>query len=228
MPLSNAATLMISSLDPHTRRLVRLSAAITGADERTTRRVIDETVGSVPPRLVEEVILQSYLFAGFPRTLNAARMWRAASGIPAPAADDLASSSHFAEWEASGERTCAIVYGRSYEMLRHNVRDLHPALDAWMVTDGYGKVLSRPGLDLKRRELCIVAACAAAAQQRQLHSHLHGALNSGASADEVAGTLDALSDIVASDDIEGYKALLARVVGRRADARVSGNESNVR
>ena len=66
-----------------------------------------------------------------------------------------------------------------YERLRENIRDLHPLLDDWMIVEGYGKVLSRPGLDLARRELCIVAACAAAAQDRQLHSHLHGALNVG-------------------------------------------------
>jgi 4-carboxymuconolactone decarboxylase len=209
---------MNPSLDADTRLLVRLSAAITGADEPLTRRVIDEMVGAVGPELVDEVILQSYLFAGFPRTLNAARMWRTASGIPAPPADDSASSRHLAEWEERGEETCAIVYGEFYAMLRRNVRELHPALDSWMITDGYGKVLSRPGLDLKRRELCIVAACAAAGQQRQLHSHLHGALNSGASAFEVFATLDALSDLVAESQLARYKTLLARVVARRRPA----------
>src|SRR6476659_10028596 len=153
---------MNSPLDADTRLLVRLSAAIAGADEQVTRRVIDEIVGAVSSDLVDEVILQSYLFAGFPRTLNAARMWRAVSVLPAPAADDEAAVRNAGKWESLGEKTCAIVYGDSYEMLRNNVRQLHPALDAWMITDGYGKVLSRPALDLKRRELCIVAACAAA------------------------------------------------------------------
>lgn len=207
---------MLPSLNNDARLLVRLSAAIAGADESTTRRVIDEITGSVNAESVDEVILQSYLFAGFPRTLNAARMWRAASGVPAPSSDDSALPSQSAEWERDGEATCAIVYGRSYEMLRRNVRELHPALDAWMITDGYGKVLSRPGLDLKTRELCIVAACAAAGQQRQLHSHLHGALNSGATPGEVAGTLDALSDLVPDADTRRYKALLERVVSHRS------------
>jgi 4-carboxymuconolactone decarboxylase len=207
---------MVPSLDNDVRLLVRLAAATAGADEPTTRRVIEEIVGLASAESVDEVILQSYLFAGFPRALNAARMWRAASGVPAPSSDDSASPRHAAEWERDGEATCAIVYGRSYEMLRRNVRELHPALDAWMISDGYGKVLSRPGLDLKTRELCIVAACAAAGQQRQLHSHLHGALNSGATPDEVAATLGALSDLVGDEDTRRYKALLDRVVSHRA------------
>ena len=65
-----------------------------------------------------------------------------------------------------------------YDRLRENIRHLHPLLDDWMIDEGYGKVLSRPGLDLPRRELCIVAACAATGQDRQLHSHLHGARTS--------------------------------------------------
>ena len=185
---------IMSVIDHDTRSLIRLAAAIAGSDESTTRRVLEEAAGSVRPALVDEVILQSYLFAGFPRTLNAARMWRAASGVRAPLTDESASARDIGEWERSGEETCAIVYGASYEMLRRNVRELHPALDAWMITDGYGKVLSRPGLDLKRRELCVVAACAAAGQQRQLHSHLHGAINSGATPEEISATLASLTE----------------------------------
>ena len=43
-----------------------------------------------------------------------------------------------------------------------NLRVMGSPADAWMIVEGYGKVLSRPQLDLRRRELCIVAACAAA------------------------------------------------------------------
>lgn len=213
---------MIQHLDSDSRLLVRLSAAISGADEATTRRVIDEVMGRVSAEMVDEVILQSYLFAGFPRALNAARMWRAASGVRAPSSDELAQPTHVGEWERNGEATCAVVYGASYEMLRRNVRELHPALDAWMITDGYGKVLSRPALDLKRRELCIVAACASAGQQRQLHSHLHGALNAGASPGEVAESLSVLNDLIGEKVLAGYQNLLARVLSGRASQSSAG------
>ena len=29
------------------------------------------------------------------------------------------------------------MYGATYERLRHNIRALHPALDAWMIVEGY-------------------------------------------------------------------------------------------
>ena len=175
------------------------------------RAVMSEAIDQVDPVAVEEIILQSYLFAGFPRTLNAARAWRIVSEQPSPASDDEASVDDLALWRSRGEETCAVVYGDSYEKLRRNIRELHPALDEWMIVDGYGKVLGRPGVGLKTRELCVVAACAVSGQQRQLHSHLHGALNAGASASELAAVLDALTDLISRDDLSRYRQLLHKV-----------------
>jgi 4-carboxymuconolactone decarboxylase len=83
-----------------------------------------------------------------------------------------------------------------------------------MIVDGYGKVLSRPGLDLARRELCIVAACAASRQDRQLHSHLHGALNAGAPPIVVSQTLSAIEDLLGPDHANSVRLLWSRVQGK--------------
>ena len=215
MPPSSNEIFTLPGIDDATRHLVRIAAAIAGAGEQKTRAIMEEAVGNVDGSRVDEVILQSYLFAGFPRTLNAARMWRTVSGETAPESDVSAELHSAGEWVERGEQTCRTVYGESYELLRENIRELHPALDSWMITDGYGKVLSRPELDLKSRELCIVAACAASLQQRQLHSHLHGALNSGATAEDVSSTLEGLSDLVDEENLVRYRGLLAHVMTRR-------------
>ena len=203
----------VAPLEAGLRHLVRIAGAIAGSPEGQVRAVMSDALDSVDPIAVEEIILQSYLFAGFPRALNAARAWRAASERPAPETDQEGMIANLDMWRELGERTCAIVYGDSYERLRQNVRELHPALDEWMIVDGYGKVLSRPGVDLRTRELCIVAACAVAGQQRQLHSHLHGAMNAGASEADVNAVLDALADLIARDDLARYRQLLQKVVG---------------
>jgi 4-carboxymuconolactone decarboxylase len=70
-------------------------------------------------------------------------------------------------------------------------------------------------LDLERRELCIVGACAASGQQRQLHSHFHGALNSGATSEKVYAALDSLADICSESDLIRYRTLLTRVIQGR-------------
>ena len=205
---------MVTPLATNVRYLVRIAGAIAGADESTVRAVMSEAVNadsSVDPKAVDEIILQSYLFAGFPRALNAARAWRSLSGIAAPDRDPESEAADLSVWRERGLETCKTVYGDSYDGLRRNIRQLHPALDEWMIVDGYGKVLSRPGVDLRTRELCVVAACAVAGQQRQLHSHLHGALNAGAGLEEVTAVLDSLEDLISEENMTRYRQLLSKV-----------------
>src|SRR5688572_1367965 len=171
MMMPDAATGARLIADGPTLTLVRLSAIITTGSEAELRAGFTEARDLVPPVWVEELVLQSYLFAGFPRGLTAAREWRRISGRDAPDIDDGADYANADLWRKSGEVTCNKVYGARYEALRANVRELHPALEAWMIVEGYGKVLSRPGLDLQRRELCVIAACAAARQDRQRDAH---------------------------------------------------------
>ena len=189
-------TSTLPGLDDATRQLVRLSAIISSGTEPEIRAAMSGVArADVPALWIEELILQTYLFAGFPRGLNAMREWRRASGLAAPERDE-GERPDISTWTREGERTCRTVYGRMYERLRVNIRELHPALDTWMIVEGYGKVLSRPGLDLKRRELCVVAACAVLGQERQLHSHLHGALNAGATPAEMEDALDVVIDML--------------------------------
>ncbi len=229
-PTTTVATL--NAFDGETAALVRLSAQITMGSEEAMRRAFgDCAVAGVAARWVEELVLQSYLFAGFPRALNAARVWRriaarrsadggigaatsrvgSTSDTPDPAQSPREGYENLFDWRERGQGTCAAVYGEHYEKLRENIRALHPALDEWMIVEGYGKVLSRPGLDLARRELCIIAACVAAGQDRQLHSHLLGAINVGVTADVIGASLDALDGLVVPDHLIRARLLWQRL-----------------
>lgn len=195
------------------RGLVRIAASIAGASIAVTRRVMTEAVGVAPAAAVDEVLLQSHLFAGFPRTLNAAKAWREVSGVEATDGPDEVPDD-ITTWSARGETACREVYGIKYEALRQTVKRLHPALDRWMVTDGYGKVLSRRGLTLAQRELCIVAACASSEQVPQLHAHIRGALNCGATFEDLGQTLSALTDIVTREALSAAREELNRIKER--------------
>jgi len=210
MTAATGLHIMLNHLDDETRALVRLAAVVTAADELTIRGAIANASTAIRPVWVEELLLQTYLFAGFPRALNAMREWRRVRPTSVPDADGRS----IAEWRTDGERTCARVYGAMYDKLRGNIRHLHERLDDWMITEGYGKVLSRPALDLGRRELCIVAACAATGQDRQLHSHLHGAVNVGVTPSVIDQVLDALADILGAERARAVGLLWARVKGK--------------
>ena len=206
MPTVSAGSATLTELDGGTRALVRAAAVLAAGSEEETRAELQRAAGITPHEWMEELLLQTYLFAGFPRALNGMRIWRrVASKFASPAetpARDL---------RADGERACARVYGSMYERLRQNIRDLHPLLDDWMITEGYGKVLSRPALDLPRRELCIIAACAATGQDRQLQSHLHGAVNVGVADAVVTRAIDALTDVIPAALVDRAKRLWDRI-----------------
>ena len=196
------------SLDPQTRALVRFAAAIAqGYEPELRERVGPLRSSQVPAVWVEELLLQSVLMVGYPRALIAFTVWRKFSGVEAPAADQDGDYGRAWEWTRRGEELCAGVYGENYGKLRESVRALHPAIDAWMITEGYGRTLARAGLDLKLRELCTVAQTAVLEAPRQLHSHLRGALNAGASFGQIEGALSIVNPLLSFDQWKKVKQL---------------------
>jgi 4-carboxymuconolactone decarboxylase len=187
--------------------LLRVAAALGTRDTDAVRGALEEARDTAEATEVEEVILQSHLFVGFPDALNALGTWRQVSGLPAPppAGDDPA------EWETRGEAVCETVYGANYGKLRENVRALHPDFEGWMVAGGYGRVIGRSGLELRTRELCIATLLAVWNVPRQLHSHLRGALNAGASVAEVDQAVDVACGFIAEDAAGRVRALWGEI-----------------
>lgn len=170
------------------RTLLRLAAALGRGDAAALDAALVRADAAASAWEVEELLLQSYLFLGYPAALNGIARWRELSGRQAPEA----TADDHGEWKRRGEAVCARVYGGQYERLRENVAALHPDMERWMVTEGYGKVLARPGLDLARRELCTVAILAGQRAAPQLYAHLRGALNAGVPVSQVDAAVELL------------------------------------
>jgi len=203
----------LDRLDRPTRALVALAAAVARGDEPLVEARSRECVAqAVSAAWVDELLLQSLLMCGWPRTLNAAMAWRRTGGAAPSPGEDGTDYTRVAEWTARGEAVCRAVYGTNYERLRANVRALHPALDAWMITEGYGRTLGRPGLDLARRECCVVAQVAVQGAARQLHSHLLGARRAGAAGAALNEVLDLVRPLLGPGEMDVAERLWAEVV----------------
>ena len=190
------------SLDAQTTALVRVATAIAGGEEGTLKDRMRAARGAgVPVEWMEELLLQSLLNVGYPLTLVAFAAWREVAG-PAQGTGEPVSHRDWEQWERRGEEACKAVYGRTYHKLMINLRGLHPSLEPLVVVDAYGKILGRPGLDAKRRELCTLAAIAMLNAPRQLHAHLRGALNTGAGREEVDQVL-----ALVEQDLDSARAL---------------------
>jgi 4-carboxymuconolactone decarboxylase len=181
-------------LDPKTNALVRVAVAIAKGDDVALRDRLQAARGAEVPALwIEELLLQSLLNVGYPLTLAAFAVWRDVAG-PVKDAGEPVVHAVWPQWVERGAKACGEVYGRTYHKLLLNLREVHPALEPLVVVDAYGKILGRPGLDTKRRELCTLAAIAVLNAPRQLHAHLRGALNTGSTREEV-DTLLALVEL---------------------------------
>lgn len=206
--------------DDSTRALLRLSAAVAAGDRSQRIEAMRVAAESAPARSVEEALLQSYLFLGFPAALTALAEWREVSGTRSTPETDPAD---LGTWGRRGELVCRTVYGRAYEKLRGNVRRVHPAMDEWMVHEGYGKVLAREDLDLGTRELCIVAILAATGWEPQLHSHLRGALHAGCEPAAVDEALEAGLELTENGDWRSdARSLWSRVRKREPERSERG------
>jgi len=78
------------------------------------------------------------------------------------------------------------VGGDAGANVMESLADLSPALGHHVAAFAFGDIYSRPGLDLKSREIATIAALAALGNaQPQLKVHIEGALNVGCTREEI-------------------------------------------
>lgn len=177
------------TLDPLDELLVGLSAALARDQDARLRRLLVRAAERGWNLEVDEALLQAHLFVGFPRALNALSRWRSIRSDAGFEPEDPEPFGTRPDRVGTGVELCREIYGSAYASLRMRARELHPAIDRWMVEDGYGKVLCRPGLSMERRELAVVGILAVQGVEQQLHSHLRGALRVGCSLERVESAL---------------------------------------
>jgi 4-carboxymuconolactone decarboxylase len=78
------------------------------------------------------------------------------------------------------------IDGESGERVINNLKDIAPDFARLLIEFPFGDIYSRPGLDLKSREIAVVAALTTLGNAApQLKVHINGALNVGCSKQEV-------------------------------------------
>lgn len=86
----------------------------------------------------------------------------------------------------TGWKMLAEIDGEQGEKVVEALKDISPDFADLLIEFPFGDVYSRPGLDLKSREIATVAALTAMGTAApQLKVHIHGALNVGCSRREI-------------------------------------------
>jgi 4-carboxymuconolactone decarboxylase len=89
-----------------------------------------------------------------------------------------------------GARKLAEIDGEVGEAVIASLADIAPDFARYIVEFPFGDIYSRPGLDLRAREIATIAALTAMGNARpQLKVHIQAGLNVGLSQDEIVETI---------------------------------------
>lgn len=111
------------------------------------------------------------------------------------------------------------IDGHQGERVIESLKDIAPDLGRYIIEFGFGDIYSRTALDLKSREIAVVAALTALGNAApQLKVHLHGALNVGCGKEEIvevimqmavyAGFPAALNGMFAAKEVFAERAVM--------------------
>ena len=130
-------------------------------------------------------------------------------GAPRPEQDSSAA----VPAPVDGQDAPVTTGGQGAPAVLASLEALAPGFSNWVLTGAYARVLARPGLSLRERELLAIAALALMGLSAPLAGHLRGALRNGSSVDEtrdILSTSRALTTAASPDAI----ALIDRTLDR--------------
>ncbi|MFG2719071.1 carboxymuconolactone decarboxylase family protein [Streptomyces sp. NPDC048416] len=172
----------------------------------------------VSPAEVVELLVHTAVYAGFPAALNGIAAAREVfESRPDVAATPVETAPLPGDRYERGLTKLAEVDGHAGDEVVASLRNIAPDLARYIIEFAFGDVYSRPGLDLKSRELAAVAMCTALGTAApQLRVHIHGLLNVGGTREEVvevitqmagyAGFPAALNGITAAREVFAERA----------------------
>ncbi len=110
------------------------------------------------------------------------------------------------------------IWGEDAAAIQAKLVEADPDLADLILRVAYGEVFERPQLDLRTRELLAVALLSALGAERELPTHLRGALRCGASVAELRETILQVAMFAGFPRALTAMRVLARHVPNGADA----------
>lgn len=188
-------------------QLLRLSVAIVKGDWPLLRQIRSQ---AHPTRAWREAVLQTHLFAGFPRLVQAYAELAEAGGLGQPEPEESQPPADLEADAKAGMELFQVIYGSGTARVHALLESSHPDWAKLVLGHAYGRILSRSGIAADQRELLAVACLAALDQDRQLASHARGALRCGATPKDVQQALEAIEDLLPDAANKRIAGILAR------------------
>lgn len=204
--------------------LLAMAGAMAGDGHvAETANVLTYVLGAVDdPNKVREALIQTSVLIGIPRTLSAMEAFTQAlekagidGGKLSTAVADADTSND--DLIARGEKAYAAIYGDNAKKLSEKLEGFSPDLHRWIKLHAYGRVLSKDGLSVLQREFITIAALIPMDVRPQLRSHVQGAVNLGASGDQVWMLFDTVKKLFEAPKLfDRTRETIEKVLGKKA------------
>ncbi|MBL8008219.1 MAG: hypothetical protein JNJ56_11870 [Ignavibacteria bacterium] len=145
---------------------------------------------------IYETIIHCYLFCGFPAVIETLKLFK----THFPEFKSEYQGYDILKYNSSGITNCKLVYKNNFKKLIANMMDLSPEMKEWMIIEGYGKVMGRKCLNLKEREFLNLSILSTIFYKNQLHSHLKGCINLGASNSDILYVLKKIKKFTGNEN----------------------------
>ncbi len=194
------------TLDAKSRRLLRLTAAVVLGDWDLLAELRRQAPENEPDRAWREVLLQCHLFAGYPRVVEAFEILSRHGG----AGEAQEGESELEGDPSRGRDLFEAIYADLAPAVEQRLTEFHPDFARWIAEHAYGRVLSRPGLEPRLRELSAVVALTVTGQARQLASHVRGAVRLGSNERQLTASLQLVEHLTPPETLERAKACVGQ------------------
>lgn len=161
----------------------------------------------VDPSRIYESLMQLYLFNGFPCAIESLKLFKEHFSGFIPSYEEY----NVNLFEKRGSINCKQVYASNFDKLQINISNLSPDLAEWMIIEGYGKVMGRPGLSMQERELLNVAMLCTNFAEHQLYSHIKGSFNTGSNYDTIREVIKSTQEFNTTENIQRAMELLDNI-----------------
>ncbi len=174
---------MCNALSPADVRLVHLVSAVARGDWLELAKIRRAAPEGEPDVRWREALVQSHLFLGFPRVVEAFEVLSREGGMHPPTEPEHEAPD--TDFAAQGAPIFDGIYQDLAPVVRRRLSQHHTDFAHWIAEHAYGRVLARPGLEPSMRELLAVVCLLHSGLDRQLASHTRGAIRLGAAPEAV-------------------------------------------
>ncbi|MGQ9799935.1 MAG: carboxymuconolactone decarboxylase family protein [Ignavibacterium sp.] len=166
----------------------------------------------ISKKKIYEALLQNYLFCGFPSALFFLKRFHHLCNYK-PKNYKFNTVGLYEK----GIKTSKKIYGDKLPKLISNVKKFSPELAEWLISEGYGKVISRKDLTIKERESCIISVLSVQRFEEQLVSHIYGGLKNNLTIKQISKLISNLTHIECYEEKEFGLNVLDKVINKKSE-----------